>query len=90
MRNLRDLFCGFGLGVGVVVGLCLMMGVITYETDNVDPLLGGGQMPLSLAVSDQGNFVYVADANSVYLSENFGQDWRIVLTRGQMIDPNEE
>jgi hypothetical protein len=85
MKNFRDMLFGFGLGVGVVVGLCLVMGVIIYETENIDPALGGGPVPLSLATSDEGNFVYVADANSVYFSQNYGQDWEIILTRNEPV-----
>ena len=83
MGSLRNTLLGFGIGAGAVASLCLLAGAVQTKTRNVDEYLGGPDRPLSVACSDSGDVVYVADRHSVFRSTNKGQDWQIVLTNGR-------
>jgi len=83
MRNVRDMLVGVGIGAGAVVSLCLLTGAVQTKTKNLDEYLGGPDRPLSVACSDSGNTVYVADRHSVFRSTNQGEDWQLVLTNGR-------
>lgn len=83
MRRFKDALYGFGVGAGAVTGVCLLMGSVKTQTRNVDQYLGALERPLSVACSDNGQVVYIADQHTVFKSANQGDDWQIVLTNGR-------
>ena len=79
MRNNKDLFLGIMVGIFLVISIMFLMGAVNSRTSNVARLLGSNFPTLSLACSNDGQIVYVAGYDHVYLSKNFGKDWEIVL-----------
>lgn len=84
MKITKKTLLSIALSIVIFGSIFFIMGAVSKDTENIDSRLGSQYPILNVACSSDGSQVYVGAYDRIYHSDNFGKDWRVVLSDKQL------